>query len=716
MAAPDVPQGLLKLDVSATDSAGMPVTGLTQQDFTLLDNNQPRQILSFHASDKSDPPTQVILFIDVLFANALTTEIENGAAAFLRQNGGHLTHPISVYRFSAEGLGRVGTPSMDGNALAAEVEKGHQDIIQSALYANSPFRGAPAMDPAFTHPTVRALVAIAKIGAEERQKPGRKLLLWVGPGYGIGTGAALSEDIHPTAKSRREKLGETDWYYTLMRDARITLDVFSVGPHDPAGPTPGGPLGISVDAPAPLLEYTDFLTALAAAKPASSMLLYKKVLAIQSGGKVFEPSSGMVDQMESSVRNADTFYTVSIDPPKTNQPADYHTLTVETAKPQLLARTQSGYFDQPYYTDQTDAATTPITVQQLGQLLRDPHSRRDTAIAEELSNLRLTERLDSPRLAALTASLSGEKSRQQLTILADASAFLDPSASEIPTDDAPDDEAQQQMISRALEAVSTTIPKLPNVFAARSTIRYQENAQYDPAAYTVVTQTLHKADTSNVMVDYRSGAEVVEAGSTTSRKPKPGEPSLAVYGTFGPLLTSAVDILSRPGQMTWKRWGQGPTGRSAVFSYSLPASSLSWGTTGCCLPDGQGTDSFPHPSKYRGEIEIDPATGALLRIEIRAEPRSNTSILRADVVIEYGPVDIAGKTYVCPLRSVALTRERSIITATLAKESSGMLANDSGESFRTSGPYATMLNDITFSNYHVFRAQSRILTSFSTVP
>jgi UDP-N-acetylmuramate-alanine ligase len=35
------------------------------------------------------------------------------------------------------------------------------------------------------------------------------------------------------------------------------------------------------------------------------------------------------------------------------------------------------------------------------------------------------------------------------------------------------------------------------------------------------------------------------------------------------------------------------------------------------------------------------------------------------------------------------------------------------ESFRTYRPFATMLNDVVFEHYHVFRAKSRMLTGFN---
>lgn len=40
--------------------------------------------------------------------------------------------------------------------------------------------------------------------------------------------------------------------------------------------------------------------------------------------------------------------------------------------------------------------------------------------------------------------------------------------------------------------------------------------------------------------------------------------------------------------------------------------------------------------------------------------------------------------------------------------------SDWDEWFRIYGPYATMLNDIRFERYHIFRTSSRILTRFTS--
>src|SRR5579863_7724374 len=45
------PAGRIHLDVTVTDAAGKPVPGLDPSDFRLLDDGQPRKILSFRSFD-----------------------------------------------------------------------------------------------------------------------------------------------------------------------------------------------------------------------------------------------------------------------------------------------------------------------------------------------------------------------------------------------------------------------------------------------------------------------------------------------------------------------------------------------------------------------------------------------------------------------------------------------------------------------------------------
>lgn len=111
----------IRLDVVVTAKSGHVLSGLRQQDFTLLDNKEPQKIVSFRTVEgatATTDPVEVILLIDEVntsFANVgmERQEIEK----FLRQNSGELIRPVSIVLFSDSGS-TIGTaPSRDGKAL-----------------------------------------------------------------------------------------------------------------------------------------------------------------------------------------------------------------------------------------------------------------------------------------------------------------------------------------------------------------------------------------------------------------------------------------------------------------------------------------------------------------------------------------------------------------------------------------------------------------------
>ena len=79
------------------------------------------------------------------------------------------------------------------------------------------------------------------------------------------------------------------------------------------------------------------------------------------------------------------------------------------------------------------------------------------------------------------------------------------------------------------------------------------------------------------------------------------------------------------------------------------------------------------------------------------------------MLVEYSPVTIAGKTYICPLKSVTINVFYPAC-ATTEIAACGALAYVRG--FKTQA----FLIDVNFSQYHVFRADSRILVAGSLPP
>ena len=103
------PEGLIHLDVAATDREGKPFSGLAAKDFRLLDNGVPQKIVSFAASnqatDENERLTEVVLVLDEVNLSPVQLElVKDESIKFLRQNGGHLAQPASVYWFTTSGL------------------------------------------------------------------------------------------------------------------------------------------------------------------------------------------------------------------------------------------------------------------------------------------------------------------------------------------------------------------------------------------------------------------------------------------------------------------------------------------------------------------------------------------------------------------------------------------------------------------------------------
>lgn len=233
----------------------------------------------------------------------------------------------------------------------------------------------------------------------------------------------------------------------------------------------------------------------------------------------------------------------------------------------------------------------------------------DADKAKQLTGVELTERLSERRLLSLHAIAHGKRTRQELRILADASSFLQPPADEIINEAPPNESEKQHMLAMTSEYLKTTIHNLPDLFAKRATMRFQETPEY--LAANVKYQPLHPIDSWTTDVRYRNGSEVTDE---KTRKLKFGDPELITHGEFGPVLRGVLDDIHKDGQLSWSRWEQGNTGRMAVFRYVVTGDDTFYLVSVCCTPDGDGNQVYARYPRYHGEIAIDPETGAILRL------------------------------------------------------------------------------------------------------
>jgi VWFA-related protein len=684
---PDPSQGTIRLDVVVTDKSGHPVAGLKQEDFTFRDNGQPGKIVSFQAFDgvtaKPDPAVEVILVIDELNMPAQQLSIaEHEAENFLRRNQGYLAQDVSIYRINSEGLSASAQPRIDGNLLADEIARRRLPhvIWKTSQVSESLASGAASSNP------LHALIALGSIAIEERRRPGRKLMFWLGPGWTFNALGAIGVFDFVTELSTR------------LREARI--DVWST--MEPSFYDPSRNVVPTIHPIYP--QYLEGLTP----ETVDSSYLSLYVIATQTGGGVLETPDNLAGLMSKRVEEANTFYSLTFDPQRTNKVDEYHALKLEVDKPDMAARTRTGYFDEPVFYDQAPDRIERVTVDQLEHALATVGGTSDAEVARHLSGIELTERLSTARLATLEATLRGKKARQALIVLADESAFLAPPAGEIPSTAAPDAATQRLIMSRTIGYVNKTIPKLPNFFANRTMVEYHEPPAKPGQTWKTATgeQSLYLDETFKAAMLFRDGKEVVNEETVKGKPLRPGERTLNTVGTFGPLLvTVLLGATSTGSDLTWSRWEQGPNGPQAVFRYRVPHESPLFLVGSGYLANDDSLVSFQQEAPFHGEFAVDPASGAVLRLTVQADLKPALPLARTDVMVEYGPVAIGETSYICPLRSVSISRPRTV-----------MAIHEWGENFKVYGPFESVLSDMLYEKYHLFRPTARMLPGYTPAP
>ena len=211
--APSAAEGHIQLDVVVADAEGKPVRGLTAQDFKLLDNGQPRDIVSFRAFDgesaKPNPPVQVILVIDTVNADFEDLAIQRGQVEkFLLKNGGHLAQPTSIFLLTNTGLRVQPRPSVNGNTMVGVLNQTN-GIVRTL----SPAMGSNGLLERFQV----SLKALTDIAENEARQPGRKLLIWIGRGWPL----LRRPDIGDSSRAMRLYYDAIVQLSTRLREAHI---------------------------------------------------------------------------------------------------------------------------------------------------------------------------------------------------------------------------------------------------------------------------------------------------------------------------------------------------------------------------------------------------------------------------------------------------------------------------------------------------------------
>lgn len=312
-----------------TDKSGHPVRGLKREDFTILDNRQPRAIAAFQAVEgvaaEPDPPVEVILVVDEINTPFARVAFErNEIEKYLRRNGGVLERPVSIAFFTDAGLDVGNPPSRDGSAVIADLNRGPAGLRVLGRSLGL----AAAAD--HLEASLRALDTLAGF---EAARPGRKLVIWISPGwaYASGSGAILTSPARQKLFDAHAALSDG------LRQAHIAL--YNV---DPFGTS---------DAGSAQTDYSEFARPLR--KPGQAEIGYMalQALASSTGGRVLNSYNDLAGEIATCVADLDAFYVLSFDGTAAAGANEYHAIEVRTGKRGLAVHTLSGYYAQREQTE-----------------------------------------------------------------------------------------------------------------------------------------------------------------------------------------------------------------------------------------------------------------------------------------------------------------------------------------------------------------------------
>ena len=313
----------IHLDVVVNSKDGTLIGGLQQSDFTLLDNNTPQTITSFRQLSK-ETPVEIILVVDAVNTPFSTVSYERQEIdKFLTANGGKLPQPITLAILTDKGIQAQGGGTRDGNLLAQTLDA--QTIALRDIGRSAGFYGAEERLGA-------SLQSLSLLMSREAARPGRKLLIFISPGWPALSGVRV--DL--SNKQQQSIFSEVVQFSTQLRQARVT--VYCVNP-----------LGAGQDLGREDY-YTNFVKGIVKPSQVDAGDLALQVLAIQTGGLVLQSSNDTSGLIQRAVDDASPFYELTFASAPAEHPNEYHALKIKLAQSNQVARTRQGYYAQPEFT------------------------------------------------------------------------------------------------------------------------------------------------------------------------------------------------------------------------------------------------------------------------------------------------------------------------------------------------------------------------------
>ena len=209
--------------------------------------------------------------------------------------------------------------SRDGNALAADLDR--YRISLRVIGRSAGVNGAEER-------LRDSLKAIRTLAGYEAGRPGRKIILWVSPGW-----PTLSDPgITLTSSQETSIFNQVTWLSSTLREAQTS--VYAVNP-----------LGVG-EGLGRAFYYEQFTSGVKRLSDVNVGNLGLQVIAEETGG-LARNSTDVSGLLQECVQDNVAYYRLSFEPPPTEKRDVYHSLKVTVAKPGATATTSTGYYAEP---------------------------------------------------------------------------------------------------------------------------------------------------------------------------------------------------------------------------------------------------------------------------------------------------------------------------------------------------------------------------------
>ncbi|MFZ2022527.1 MAG: VWA domain-containing protein [Terracidiphilus sp.] len=310
----------IRLSVVADTKSGQPVTNLDEKDFTVLDNKSARPITHFRTMSPADEPVKVIVFLDAVNTPySMLAYAREGVEKFLKLNEGQLADPTTIAVLTDQGAQLESSFSTDGNALSDALDR--QQIGLRQITRESEWSGDERLQICMN--------ALNKLISFAGTVPGRKIVLWISPGWPIMSGPRIYLD----SRQEDQIFNEIVNVSTQMRATKMTL--YNINP-------------IGVGESLQVADYYQtFVKGVAKANQVQLGNLAVQVLAVQSGGLAIESNSDVTGMMQRCLNDAKSWYEIGFDPLPADNSNEYHHIEIKVDRPGVAARTRDGYYANP---------------------------------------------------------------------------------------------------------------------------------------------------------------------------------------------------------------------------------------------------------------------------------------------------------------------------------------------------------------------------------